>query len=284
MSKLADKNEQGQEEVDESPVGDRGWTSGWILSGGQGEPANRFITQSKVVLEGDMAMESGGASGTNGLDGGLASLDRYFPRICSGIVSFTMHVRLAEMPRADLLLKDNIYAHKPYIPATEPYKLYEDERKLSSMKVYLSDDGSNWAFRWHYPFAWWEIDGNDRPRFYICESKGRKKKGMDYTDFFVESQRWYKVSVILDFTAKTWEFWVDDVKFDAMKSVQHELAWWHDTAYLSRLRISSNVGKNWIDAITIRHNGKLVASTSFNSSNGYEDGKSIEGRGSKSVE
>ena len=189
---------------------DPGWTSPWIFAGEAGAEKH-FFAQSAVAVEGDMALEMAAAG----------ALERSFPKVASGILSIEMHVRL-EKATVDV-----------------------EDGRASVLKVYAADEENNWAFRWHYPFAWPEVGGNTYPRFYVIDGLGKKRKGLEYTDIRVEPVTWYKTAVVLNLGTKIWEFWVDDVKLDAVKAFGHEMAWWQnkrDDAYLSKLRITNAAG------------------------------------------
>jgi len=230
-------------------IHDRGWSSPWIFAGGsehdKGKDARENLcARSGIAVEGDMAL----------VTMGTGVLERHFPAVSSGILKIQIHVRL----------------ENPTIVINQPND--------SVLKVYASDADKpgGWAFRWHYPYAWPEVGGNTVPRFYVADGSGAKRKGLWPTDFYIEADTWYKVDAVLNFDNRTWEFWVDDVKLDAVGKFGHELSWWQSATKLSNLRITSvYAGRNWIDAITISHNGKVIASTGFNSADGYEDGKSI---------
>jgi len=207
------------------------------------------------------------------------TIERHLPDITSGILKIEMRIRLEKKPTVDNLHWDSKYAKKPYIPAGENYRLIKSNRKLSCLKVYAANENNRWAYRWHYPFAWWEIDGNSVPQFYICEGRGSKKKGMEYTGFTVTSGRWYTVTTVLNFGTKTWEFWVDGTKFDYPTRFGREMAWWHKSDKLNKIRITNAaLGRNWIDSIRVFHNGRLIAVCGFDSDGGYENGKSVVGK------
>jgi len=179
------------------------------------------------------------------------AVERHFPRVSSGILSLEMAVR-SENPTVTL-----------------------DDPESSVLKVYAADasqDGS-WAFRWHHPYAWPEVGGNTYPRFYVIDGRGQKRKGLEYTDIEVEAGRWYRVDAVLNLDARTWQFWVDGVQFDAAAQLGHEMAWWKTPDSLNKVRIQSVYsGKNWIDSIAVRHNRELLAFASFDRADGYMPG------------
>jgi len=223
---------------------DRGWTSPWLFAGDRTEKTKYIRAQRDVVFEGDMALEM--SMGT--------VIDRHFPPVSSGVLKIEMYVR----------------------PDTVTVDIKHP--KACVIKVYASDadKAGGWAFRWHYPFAWPEVGGNTYPRFYVIDGKGKKRKGLEHTDFRIEAGKWYKVAAVLHFATKTWEFWVNDTKYDYPKLFGREMSWWQRPGKLSNLRITNaGYGKDWIDSIKIYHNGKLIASTGFDSDEGYEPGKSI---------
>ena len=220
---------------------DQGWTTEWTFGGGAGDTSS-FFTQSGITQEGDMALEMASSG----------AIERGFPSISSGILRIDTHVR--------------------------PDKVTVDinDSTASVIKVYAANHNDAWAFRWHYPFAWPEVGGNTFPRFYVVDGPG---KNLMFTDVPVAADQWYKVSAVLDFDTRKWELLVDDVKFDAVGQLGHELGWWNSPSSLDKLRITSSVfGKNWVDAVTIWHDGDLLASTGFNSDEGYELGETIIGR------
>ena len=220
---------------------DRGWTSPWHLSA-NGE--HQIVTQSNVVGAGDLALEMGSA----------AALERSFPPVSCGILKIEMSVRLQ---KATIDIEDS---------------------NASVLKVYAGDREDNWACRWHYPFAWPEVGGNIYPRFYVIDGLGKKRKGIEYTEVRAQPERWYRTAAILNFASRTWEYWVDGVRVDPAQHAGRAMAWWQsgaESAYLSKVRIASTAqGKNWIDAISIWHDGALLAHTAFNCAEGYAEGKS----------
>lgn len=224
---------------------DKGWTSPWIFSGEAGSE-KEFFAQRAVAVEGDMSLEMA-ATG---------ALERHFPRVSSGTLHIEIYVRL-QKATVDI-----------------------EDADASVLKVYAADDEDNWAFRWHYPFAWPEVGANVYPRFYVIDGLGKKRKGIEPTDVRAEPDRWYRTAAILDFSARTWAFWVDETKF-AVPEEEREMAWWQQrdgAAHLSKLRITSAAGgKNWLGAIRIWHDDELLASTGFNNEEGYTEGLSVVG-------
>ena len=130
--------------------------------------------------------------------------------------------------------------------------------------------------RWHFPWAWPAIGGNTVPRFYVVDGGGGKRKGLEYTDILMEPNTWYKVATVLNLDNKTWEFWVDDRKFDTQINLNRpNMGWWQSSAKaVDKLRFSAS-GLNWIDSFRIYHNEKLIASTDFTSQEGYLADRSI---------
>ena len=222
---------------------DVGWTGPWVYAGGSGGPDELF-TQSAIKNEGDMALEMA-SSGV---------LERHFPSVSSGVLSIELDARLQ---KATIDIEDS---------------------EASVLKVYAADNNDAWAFRWHYPFAWPEVGGNIYPRFYVIDGSGSKRKGLEYTDFAVTSNQWYRVAAVLDFTTRTWEFWVDGVKLDYVARFGREMSWWQSPASLNKVRITSAAfGNNWVDSLEIRHNGNLLAATGFNSDEGYRSVGTVVG-------
>ncbi|MFH1615234.1 MAG: sialidase family protein [Planctomycetota bacterium] len=248
---------------------DFGWATPWKFIPGRAGTKKDYFAQNAIKADGDMALELA-RPGT---------IERHFPPIDSGILEIEMRLYMEQENSVDNLDTTNKHAKIPYIKATEPYELFIDPNKISGIKAYVSGDDNEWAYRWHCPFAWWETGGNyEMPRFYVCEGKGKKKKGMEYTDFRADSGQWYKIVTILDFATKTWQFWIDDVKFDYPARFGREMAWWHNTSVLNKIRFTNgSQGKSWIDSVKIRHNGKLIAASYFDSPGGYEQHKSIIG-------
>jgi len=248
---------------------DFGWRAPWrFIPGRAGTEADLFA-QGQTKTEGDMALEMA-KQGT---------IERHFLPVASGILEIEMRLRFEQEPSVDNLDTSSKYAQVPYIPAETGYQLFIDPSKISGIKAYVADENNQWAYRWHSPFAWWEVGGNyEMPRFYVCEGKGAKKKGMEYTDFRARANHWYKIVTVMDFATKTWQFWVDDVKFDYPDRHGREMAWWRSPSTLSKINLTNAAdGKSWIDSVKIRHNGKLVAASFFDSAGGYEEGKTIIG-------
>ena len=223
---------------------EQGWTTPWFFSRGVGNEKDVF-TQRDVTVEGDMALEMAWPG----------ALERQFPSVSSGILRIEMRVR----------------PEKTTIDITDA--------KASVLKVYATDDEHHSAFRWHYPFAWPEVGGNTYPRFYVIDGKGKKRKGLEYTDVRVDAGTWYKVAAVVNLDTKTWQFWVDDVELDAVKAFGHEMAWWSSPSDVSKLRINNCAfGRNWVDLVQVWHNGELHASTGFNSDEGYCADETVIGR------
>jgi len=130
--------------------------------------------------------------------------------------------------------------------------------------------------RWHFPWAWPAIGGNTVPRFYVVDGGGGKRKGLEYTDILIQSNKWYTVASVLDCDNHTWEFWVDGQKFDPHFNVgRSQMKWWKTSAQeVDTIRVST-WGTNWIDAFRIYHDDELIASTDFTAQEGYVTGRSI---------
>ena len=107
------------------------------------------------------------------------------------------------------------------------------------------------------------------PRFYVG------KEGRDFTNFMIEPYTWYKVTTINDLDSLTWEFWVDDVKFDPRRYHGRGVLSMNDTGKLNALTISSRSGGIWFDAFRVWHNGELIAASDFNAEDGYVAGESV---------
>ena len=222
---------------------DKGWTTPWLLAGGSAEDC---VTQCDIRLHGDMAL----------MTMATCAIERYFPGISSGILTLELVIR-SEHPTVTIDAPDS-----------------------SVLKVYATDadQAGGWAFRWHHPYAWPEVGGNTFPRFYVIDGRGRKRKGLEYTDMRVEAGIWYKVGAVLNLDTQTWQFWVDGVQFDALGVLGHEMTWWKNLRSLSKVRIQSIYsGKNWIDAVAIRHNGEFLAGSSFEKADGYRPDETIIG-------
>ena len=248
---------------------DFGWTTPWKFIPGRSGSADDLLAQSKNKIEGDMALETA-KPGT---------LERNFSPISSGIVEIEMRLKMEKQGKVDNLYTDIKYAKKPYVNATKDHRLYIDANETSTIKFYAADEKNRWIFRWHYPFAWWQIGGNyDKPQFYVIDGKGSKKKGMEFTNITAKANHWYKIVSVLDCDTKKWQFWVDGVKFDYPARFNREMSWWQDASEVSKIRFTNcDPGKNWIDSVKIRHNGKLIAASYFDSAGGYEEGKSVIG-------
>ena len=54
-----------------------------------------------------------------------------------------------------------------------------------------------------------------------------------------------------------------------MEKLGHEMAWWKTPSTLNKVRIQSVYsGKNWIDSVAVRHNGKILAFSNFEKADG----------------
>ena len=178
------------------PKADFGWTTPWTFVPGRTGTEDDLFAQSKVKAEGDMGLNMA-KPGT---------LERLFPPVSSGILEVEISQRFEQDNSVKNLDTTNKHAKKPYIVAQEHYQLFIDPNKASRLKTYVGWQTA-WAYRIHAPFAWWEIDGNyEMPRFYVIEGKGKKKRGMEYTDFEARGNRWYKVVTILILIPKPGSF------------------------------------------------------------------------------
>ena len=55
----------------------------------------------------------------------------------------------------------------------------------------------------------------------------------------------------------------------AVEKLGHEMAWWKTPSTLNKVRIQSVYsGKNWIDSVAVRHNGKTRAFSNFEKADG----------------
>lgn len=254
-------------------IPDQGWTSPWLWAGGDSDDRSRVVTQPDVTAEGDLAL----------VTTGTAAIERCFPAVSSGILTLGMCVRV-ENPDIGLTHHRTVLEiPDPRLKALleEHYTLGLNHPRDSVLKVYAMDREGQLALRWHYPYAWPEVGGNTYPRFYVLDAKGEKRKGLEATDFRVESDTWYEVAAALDLDARTWEFRVDDVKFDYPAKCGREMAL-KQTGELSTLRLTAvQGGRNWIDSITIRHDGKLLASTGFSRDDGYAANETVIDRPGK---
>lgn len=265
--------ERPSKDATSSPSGprDQGWTSPWVFAGDAGD-ADKVLVQGDVALEGDMALVSTGTG----------AIERSFPPVSSGRLEIETVVRFENSdigvthhnvffdPVYDELLGD-LRANIPTLGLNHP--------RDSVLKVYAADSANRWAFRWHAPYAWPEVGGNAFPRFYVIDGEGSRRKGIEPTDFAVLDDTWYRVTAVLHFAPRRWEFFVDGVKFDAPGKFGREMAWWHDSADLSKIRLSfTYAGRNWIDSIRIRHDDRLIAGCGFDAEDGYRAGAPVAGR------
>lgn len=221
---------------------DFGWLSPWQTLDGQ-NPDNAKL-QVQVKSTGQMAIDATG----------LIIIERRFPGVSSGILKAEFRVRPKDV---------SIEVNNP---------------TASVMKTYLWDSrkSGSWTMRWHFPWAWPAIGGNTVPRFYVVDGGGGKRKGLEYTDILIQSNKWYTVASVLDCDNHTWEFWVDGQKFDPHFNVgRSQMKWWKTSAQeVDTIRVST-WGTNWIDAFRIYHNDELIASTDFTAQEGYVTGRSI---------
>ena len=210
---------------------DCGWTSPWRLIGEE-KSRTAFRIEDADAGTGGNALEMGAPG----------ALERDFPPVVDGTLRIELRVRL----------------EKTGIDITDA--------ETSVLKVYAGDAVDNWAYRWHYPFAWPEVGGNVFPRFYVIDSLGTRRKGLEPTPFEALPDRWYETAAILHMAAKTWEFWVDGVSFDAPEQLGHEMVWWQSSnkPQLSKVRLSNaSKGKNWIDHIAVWHGDDLLTRSNF---------------------
>jgi len=224
-------------------VSEHGWTSPWLTSGPGGKKEHA-ITQKQIRATGEMAVATTGGIG----------IVRHFPDVKSGILKIEFRVRF-EYPTAEV-----------------------NHPKSSVLKVYIWDKDRHRSFvlRWHTPYAWPEIGGNTIPRFYVTDANCRKRKGLEYTDLLALPHKWHKVATVLELDKKTYQLWVDDVKFDTQRNLgRGDLAWTARPPKLSAFTLSSRSGGIWFDAFRIWHDNKLIAATDFNAADGYVAGKSI---------
>ena len=227
-------------------LNDYGWTSPWRFSGEEGA-GHAFRLQHIVSSTGDGALEMAAPG----------ALERDFPPIERGILRIELRVQLE---KAGIDIADE---------------------ETSVLKVYAGDADDNWAFRWHYPFAWPEVGGNVFPRFYVIDGRGTRRKGLEPTLVETLPKRWYEIVTILHLATRTWEFRVDKTPFDARNLLGHELTWWQvasEHPRVCKLRLTSATqGKNWIDHIAIWHDDNLLARTDFTRDEGYRIGRSVVG-------
>lgn len=225
-----------------SPLRDFGWTSRWVMI--QEKTQGRTRLQPVIKSTGEFAIEA-----TD-----VIVLERRFPAVSSGKLKVEYRLR----PRYV-----TVEVHAP---------------GASGMKTYLRDsrvEGS-WTMRWHYPWAWPAIGGNTVPRFYVIDGRGSKRKGLEYTDILMRSERWYTVATVLNLDDKSWEFWVDGQKFDSGVHLgRSTMRWWKTAAQqVDTLRFMSH-GTNWIDSFRVYHDDELIASTDFTAEEGYLPGQSL---------
>ena len=128
-------------------LNDYGWTSPWRFSGEEGA-GHAFRLQHIVSSTGDGALEMAAPG----------ALERDFPPIERGILRIELRVQLE---KAGIDIAD---------------------AETSVLKVYAGDADDNWAFRWHYPFAWPEVGGNVFPRFYVIDGRGRVAYRANWAD------------------------------------------------------------------------------------------------------
>ena len=229
----------------QTAASDQGWTSPWLIAPRSAGYENQILTQSEIASEGAMGAR---------FDTWLM-VEREFPRVTSGILKIEMSIRGDEV------------SHGVFDAACSMIKFYVFEAR---------DKGRNCALRWHFPFAWPGVGGNDIPQFYVIDGAGRKRKGLEFTGIEFEAGRWYKTTTVLNLDKKTWEFWVDGQKFDAPRILGHEMTWWQHPKGVGRIGINAGVLHTiWFDSIRIWHNDELIANCGFEHREGYVDGASL---------
>ena len=221
---------------------DFGWQGPWRTI--EGQNPDHAILQKRVKSTGQLAIAATGP----------IIIERRFPGVSSGTLKAEFRVRPKHV---------TIEVNSP---------------TASVMKTYLwdSQQSDSWTMRWHFPWAWPAIGGNTVPRFYVIDGRGRKRKGLEYTDMLIQSKTWYTVASVLDCDDQTWEFRVDGQKFDPQINLgRSQMRWWKTSAkQVDTIRVSS-WGTNWIDAFRVYHNDELIASTDFTAEEGYAADRSI---------
>lgn len=251
-----------------SPIRDQGWTSPWLLVD-KPDHDGTALTQDQTVRKGDMALE---ATGTR-------IIERHFSDVSSGVLSIEMTV-MAENTNIGVT-HHNVFFDPAYDDRLGALREADHTLGLnhpldSVMKAYASDGGCQWAFRWHYPYAWPEVGGNTYPRFYVMDGQGTKRRGLEATDFRIEDNTWYNVTTILDFTTQTWQFQVDGVAFEPPGKPGRAMAWARSPAVINTLRLTFLYsGRHWINSIRISHNDELIAGTGFSQQDGYAPGRPV---------
>ena len=229
---------------DTGPTRDHGWVSPW-LAWKSPQRAKWAVAQEQVKHTGGMAVA---------LSHG-AALSRNFPDVRSGILQIDLHIRFA------------------YVAST----IYGG--KSSGIKVYVGDKdkGHSFAWRWHAPAAWPEIGGNTIPRFYVMDRSGRKRKGLEYTNFMVVPYQWHKVTTVTDLDDHTWQFWVDGVKFDTQMDLGRAEMATRRTEKLNTIFMSTSGSTIWLDGLRVWHNNRLIAACDVDVQDGYVADRSIVG-------
>ena len=101
------------------------------------------------------------------------------------------------------------------------------------------------------------------PRFYI----GKQRR--DFTNFVIEPYRWSKVTTVNNLDDLTWEFRVNDVKFDPQKYHGRGKLTMRNVGKINAVTISARSSGIWFDAFRVWHNTKLIAACDFNAADGY---------------